>query len=60
MRECSNYLEYPVQIDVNFTDFTKAFDRGDYVIILFKLSKFGVFEGIVDFFDPSCATESNM
>lgn len=47
----SDALDDGSQVDVIYTDFTKAFDRLDHGILLTKLNKFGFSNNLLSFFE---------
>lgn len=46
----SNELDLQGQVDVIYTDFSKAFDRIDHNILLAKLTNFGLSNSLIQFF----------
>lgn len=43
-------IEQHNQLDVLYTDFSKAFDKVDHNILLYKLNKFGISNSLLEFF----------
>lgn len=43
-----SHLDLNIQVDVVYTDFTKAFDRVDHAILIRKLSEYGISEPLLN------------
>lgn len=54
----SNSLNKRVQVDVIYTDFSKAFDRVDHKILLARLSEYGVTGSLLKWFDSYLSDRS--